>query len=89
MKHLEEVDKMIHKGAVDEAICRLQEILSSAKDDYAFYLMGNASRKKGDFQNALNCYLEAMAINPQSPAKEAHQILMNILEFYHKDLYNP
>ena len=55
MKHLEEVDKMIHKGAVDEAICRLQEILSSAKDDYAFYLMGNAYRKKGDFQNALNC----------------------------------
>lgn len=89
MKHLEEIDKMIQGGAINEAIDNLKEMLSSTKDDQAFYLLGNAYRKKGDFQNALNNYLEAIAINPQSPASEAHQMLMNILEFYHKDLYNP
>ena len=29
-----------------------------------------------------------MAINPESPATEAHAMLMDILEFYNKDIYN-
>ena len=37
----------------------------------------------------MNCYLEAMAVNPDSPAKEAHRMLADIIEFYHKDYYNP
>lgn len=56
--------------------------------DKLYYMLGNAYRRRGDFSAALNCYLEAVAINPDSPAKVAHDMLMNIIEFYHKDYYN-
>lgn len=89
MKHLEQIDKMIQDGQIDNAIEALHLFVAEKPDDRAYYLLGNAYRKKGDFQNALDNYLEAISINPESPAVEAHQMLINILEFYHKDLYNP
>lgn len=50
--------------------------------------MGNAHRKKGDWRMAINNYLEAMAINPESPAANAYAIANEILDFYNKDMYN-
>lgn len=87
----DEIDKMLRKGQIDEAILRLDEQIQASPTprDRLYYLLGNAYRKRGDFSQALNCYLEAMDINPDSPAVEAHQMLMNIIEFYHKDYYNP
>ncbi len=89
MKQLEQIDKMIQSGLIDNAIEVLHSFISEKQDDQAYYLLGNAYRKKGDFKNAMENYLEAIAINPDSPAVEAQQMLINILEFYHKDLYNP
>ncbi len=91
MEQQDEINKMLQEGRISEAIQRLNTLLSAASqpDDRLYYLLGNAYRKEGDFQRALNCYLEAMSINPDSPAAEAHQMLMNIIEFYHKDYYNP
>ena len=89
MKQLEQIDKMIQSGLIDNASEVLHSFISEKPDDQAYYLLGNAYRKKGDFKNAMENYLEAIAINPDSPAVEAHQMLINILEFYHKDLYNP
>ena len=89
MKQLEQIDKMIQSGLIDNAIEVLHSFISEKPDDQAYYLLGNAYRKKGDFKNAMENYLEAIAINPDSPAVEAHQMLINILEFYHKDLYYP
>lgn len=53
------------------------------------YQTGNAFRKKGDFQQALNCYMEAIELDEESPAVEAKQMLDDILNFYCKDIYNP
>ena len=38
---------------------------------------------------AINNYLEAIALDPDSPAVHAKQMLDDILSFYHKDYYNP
>jgi tetratricopeptide (TPR) repeat protein len=57
--------------------------------DIILYEQGNAYRKKGQWGEAINCYLEAMEINPESPAATAYEMLMNILNFYNKDAYNP
>jgi hypothetical protein len=38
---------------------------------------------------AINNYLEAIALDPHSPAVEAKQMLDDILNFYNKDCYNP
>ena len=54
-----------------------------------YYRLGNEFRKKGDWQQALNNYMEAIALDPESPAVEAKKMLEDILEFYHKDAYNP
>ena len=54
----------------------------------AYYLRGNAFRQTGDWSHAINNYLEAMAINPDSPARNAYTIANEILDFYNKDMYN-
>ena len=56
-------------------------------DDY--YQQGNEYRRRGDWQHALNSYMEAIALDPESPAVEAKQMLDDILNFYCKDMYNP
>lgn len=54
-----------------------------------YYQQGNHYRRKGDFQHALECYMEAIALDPDSPARQAKEMLDDILGFYCKDYYNP
>ena len=54
-----------------------------------WYQKGNAYRRKSDWQHAIDCYSEAIALDPASPAVEAKKMLEDILNFYHKDAYNP
>ena len=86
---LTSIKESIKEGKLETAIEELsQYILSDSKDDEAFYLLGNAYRKQGNWQMALNNYLEAMERNQESPAVQAYQITMDILNFYNKDMYN-
>lgn len=54
-----------------------------------WYRRGNQYRRQGDWQHAINCYMEAIDIDAQSPAVEAKKMLEDILNFYNKDAYNP
>lgn len=54
-----------------------------------YYLKGNEFRRRGDFRQAMECYLEAIALDPESPAVQAKEMLDSIFSFYCKDLYNP
>ena len=74
----------------DEAIALMDAYRAGggAMDDTLFYLLGNAWRKKGNWQMAMNNYLEALNINPDSPAKQALNMANDILDFYNKDMYN-
>ena len=88
-KTKETIKNLISDGKLQEAIGQLDELIGKdSKDDELYYLRGNAYRKLCDWQQALNNYLEAISLNPQSPAVEAHRMLMEILEFYNKDMYN-
>ena len=53
------------------------------------YERGNRYRKEGNWQMAINCYVEAMELDPDSPAAEVKAMLDDILNFYNKDAYNP
>ena len=77
-----------HKA--DEAIDLLDAYRSGGgtMDDTLYYLLGNAWRKKGNWQMAINNYLEALHLNPDSPARQALEIANDILDFYNKDMYN-
>lgn len=54
-----------------------------------YYNEGNEYRRKGDFGSAINCYIKAIELDPDSPAVTAKTMLEDILNFYHKDTYNP
>ena len=83
------IKEWIRTGELETAIEELsQYILSNPTEDEPYYLLGNAYRKQGNWQMALNNYLEAMERNPESPAVQAHQMMMDILNFYNKDMYN-
>lgn len=83
------IKQLITDGKTDEAIRLLDEyIKKNTSSDEAYYLRGNAYRKKGDVRQALNNYLSAIEINPDSPAQIAHDALIHILNFYNKDMYN-
>ena len=90
MPDLGEIEAILLEDRIEEAIRLLEEYVSSATvpSDRAYYLLGNAYRKKGDWQGAINNYLEAMEINPDSPAKNAYSIANDILDFYNQDMYN-
>lgn len=53
------------------------------------YIMGNGFRKEGKWAEAINCYIEAIRLDPESPAVEAKRMLDDILNYYCKDIYNP
>lgn len=90
MEQLNGIRELISQGKVEEAIGLLQDVLHSnyPHKDEAYYLLGNAYRKQGNWQQALNHYVQAVELNPQSPALHARRMVMDILEFYNKDMYN-
>lgn len=90
MEQLNGIRELISQGKVEEAIGLLQDVLHSnyPHKDEAYYLLGNAYRKQGNWQQALNHYGQAVELNPQSPALHARRMVMDILEFYNKDMYN-
>lgn len=86
----EKVRGLLAQSKADEAIDLLTRYQrdGGAMDDTLFYLLGNAWRKKGNWQMAMNNYLEAIHRNPESPAVQALEIANEILAFYNKDMYN-
>lgn len=89
-KELLEIKNKIQSNQVEEAIQNLHDYMATEtqNEDFAFYLLGNAYRKKGDWQKALQSYAEAIERNPDSPAAQAKSMLLDILNFYNKDMYN-
>lgn len=86
----ERVQALLDAYEVDDAITLLDGYRTSGgpMDDMLFYMLGNAWRKKGNWQMAINNYLQAVHLNPESPAQQALDIANEILDFYNKDMYN-
>ena len=83
----ERIRRLLDQDRADEAI-GLLESFEGPLDDELYYLLGNAWRKKGNWQMAMNNYLEAVHRNPESPAAQALEMANEILAFYNKDMYN-
>lgn len=58
-------------------------------DEEALTLRGMKYWSLGDRSQAINDYLAAIRINPDSKAKMLMKSTYDILDFYNKDLYNP
>ena len=87
---MQKIKELITDGKTKEAIQLLNEYITAHPDsDEAYYLLGNAYRKEENTRMALNNYLKATELNPESPAKGAYDMMIRILDFYNKDIYNP
>ncbi len=86
---METIKQLIDENSLEEAIGLLNARLEKKEcAEETHYLLGNAYRKLGDVRQAMNHYLEAMDLNPESPARIAYNQLIRIMDFYHKDRYN-
>lgn len=87
---MNQIRKLLREDKTSQAIEELNNFISTHPDcnDEPYYLLGNAWRKQGNWQLALNNYLESIDRNPESPAVEAKRMVMDILEFYNKDMFN-
>lgn len=73
-----------------EAIEKLNIYLTShPDDDEALTIRGLKYWSLNKRKEAINDYLAAIAINPDSRAKMALQYANSILDYYNKDLLNP
>ena len=54
-----------------------------------YYERGNEFRKLAKFKEAMDCFIEAISLDPNSPAVYARQMLEEQYAFYCKDYYNP
>lgn len=50
---------------------------------------GREAWRRQDWQKAINCYEEAIRLNPQSEALELKKMALDVLEFYNHDMLNP
>ena len=90
MDQLKTIKALINQGDIEKALQALDEFLRTEPvgKEEAYYLMGNAYRKLGDWQKALNNEQSAIELNPDSPALQERKMVMDILNFYNKDMYN-
>lgn len=54
-----------------------------------YYQQGNEHRRKGNYGEALSCYMAAIEMDPESPAVHAKEMLDSIMAYYCRDYYNP
>jgi len=89
MEDFEQIKQLLMEGETDKAIALLINFTDeNPTSDEAFFLLGNAYRKKENWEFALNNYRKAMDLNPNGPAKYAYKMVIDILNFYNKDMFN-
>ncbi len=88
---LEEIKNGITSGLLPEdGIPALTQYISEhPDDDEALTVRGMRHWSRGDRASAINDYLAAIRLNPDSRAKMALKATNEILDYYNKDLYNP
>lgn len=75
---------------VEEAIAALDGYISrNPGDDEAFLARGMKHWAMGHRSQAINDYLAAIRLNPDSRAVQALRNANDILDFYNPDLLNP
>lgn len=88
MPDISEIQTLIETDRPAQAVRQLETMIARHPgDDQLHYLRGNAYLKMGDWQKAMENYLEAEHLNPQSPATEAYFMAQQIMNFYCKDVY--
>lgn len=83
------IEEKINGGDIEYSIKLLNKMLSGGPDDeQIFILLGKAYQKQALWHEAMNNYQNAIEINPQSTALELKKMIVDIMNFYNKDMFN-
>lgn len=84
-----DIQKMLAEGLIDEAKAAADAALcNSPKDADVLYLRGQVAMKRSLWGEAISYFLRAEELDPEGPAREAREMLDDIMAFYNKDMYN-
>lgn len=80
----------MNANEIEADIIRLtQSISQSPHDDDLYRQRADLHWKRQDWKSAIDDYTEAIRLNPASPAVQLREMVMQIIAFYNKDIYNP
>lgn len=86
----QQIKSKIKEADYEDAIRMLTEyIAQNPEDDEAYMMRGMRYWGAMKRSQAINDYLAAVRINPESPAALALKAANEVLDYYNKDLYNP
>lgn len=89
-KTLQEIKSLIKTLSYSQSVIILTEYISMhPKDDEALTTRGMKHWGAGKRSLAINDYLAAIEINPDSRARQALEVANSILDYRNTDLYNP
>ncbi len=84
------IDRLIDAAQIEEALQRIETAMGQGGESYELYLLkGKAHLKKQEWHLAQSAFLKAEALNPQGNARQYCSLIEDIMQFYHKDYYNP
>ncbi len=84
-----EIVRLTEAGHPEDAVAlALKRLGSTTTDATLHYLIGRARMKQGRWGDAISAFLKAESADPDGPAREAREMLDDILAFYNKDMYN-
>ena len=83
------LDEINNLAPTDAVIILTKYIELHPQDDEAYTIRGLKHWGLNHRKEAINDYLAALRINPNSRAKMALEFANSILDFYNKDLLNP
>lgn len=85
-----ELQSTVDKMDTESAIAYLNDYLKeNGEIEEAYILRGIRYWGMGERALAINDYLSAIRINPESRARQALEAANEILDYRNKDLYNP
>ncbi|MCD7962664.1 MAG: tetratricopeptide repeat protein [Rikenellaceae bacterium] len=76
---------------IDNAIQILSAAIDESPNDFTLFMeRSKLYHQKGNFDKALNDFIHASEINPDSQEADSYiEIISEILNYRYKDIYNP
>lgn len=85
-----DVENLVAAGQHDEALAAITAAIAADENDSdLYYQRGRLLWKIGRKTEAMSDYAAASQLDPSSPATAALEMAREIMDFYHRDRYNP
>lgn len=86
----EDLKKRVKAADYEKAVALLDEyIITHPEDDEAYLMRGMRHWGASKRSLAINDYLKAVELNPESKASQALKAAKEILDFRNNDMFNP